>query len=89
MIDPVSMAEIAAVVLSVLGGQEGIRYVKQRQAGKNGSASRSTLCPITTAGKTPLTKEEHKEICEQQQKLVIEKIDHLDEKIDWIKENMK
>jgi len=36
MVDPTALAEIVAIVVSILGGQEGLKYVKNKARNSNG-----------------------------------------------------
>jgi len=60
------------------------RKVLKRLLSENGS-----ICPITERGKTPLTKEDHAEMCAREQRIVLNEINHVKENVDWIRNKME
>jgi hypothetical protein len=74
---------IMILALGVFIGLGGRHYLK-KLLNTNGA-----ICPITERGETPLTKEEHKAICDASQMATQVEIGHLNRDVKEIKTDMR
>jgi hypothetical protein len=72
---------LAAVLLvgTILGlaGRKVLKKLLENGGGPLG-------CPLADKGKTPLSREEHTEICQREQRIVLGEIKHVKETVDLI-----